>query len=98
MNRISYEEREKVYHKALHTYGEYVQMTVALEEMSECQKEICKFMRGFGNAGNLAEEIADATIMLEQMGYIFNLKEAVYEKMDQKIQRLNDRLQRSVNR
>ena len=92
MNKISYEERLKTYTNALVTYGEQAQMVVALEELSECQKDICKFLRGFGNAGDLAEEIADATIMLEQMRYIFGLNELVCEKMDQKIMRLDARL------
>lgn len=92
MNKIPYEDRVKVYTNALVTYGERSQMIVAVEELSECQKEICKFLRGFGNAGNLAEEIADATIMLEQMRYIFGLNELVCEKMDQKIMRLEARL------
>lgn len=94
MNQISYEERVKVYNKALGTYGERAQMVVAVEELSECQKEICKFLRGIGNAGNLAEEIADATIMLEQIRIISGLNEMVCEKMDQKIRRLDDRLAR----
>lgn len=92
MNKITYEERVLVYDKALHQYGEAIQMAVALEELSECQKEICKFLRGYGNAGNLAEEIADATIMLEQMRYIFGLNDLVCEKMDEKIKRLDGRL------
>ena len=92
MNKISYEERLKVYTNALVTYGETAQMVVAVEELSECQKEICKFLRGFGNAGNLAEEIADATIMLEQMRYIFGLNELVCQRMDEKITRLDNRL------
>lgn len=92
MNKVTYDERLVVYGKALLHYGEVIQMAVALEELSECQKEICKFLRGFGNAGNLAEEIADATIMLEQMRYIFGLDELVCEKMDEKVKRLDDRL------
>lgn len=93
-NQIGYEERAKVYTNAFVTYGERAQMVVALEELSECQKEICKFMRGIGNAGNLAEEIADATIMLEQMRMIFGVNDLVCQKMDQKIQRLDERLKR----
>jgi hypothetical protein len=69
----------------------------ALEELSECQKEICKYLRGFGNAGNLAEEIADATICLEQLRYFLGLNELVCEKMDQKIRRLDSRLRRDAN-
>ena len=92
MNQIPYEEREKVYTRAVKAFGEEKQMVVALEELSECQKEICKFLRGFGNAGNLAEEIADATIMLEQMRYFLDLNDLVCRKMDEKVKRLDDRL------
>lgn len=92
MNKIPYEERLKVYTNALVANGERMQMVVALEELSECQKEICKFLRGKGDAGHLAEEIADATIVLEQMRYIFGLNSLVCEKMDEKINRLDRRL------
>lgn len=92
MNKIPYEERVRVYTNAFVTNGERTQMVVALEELSECQKEICKFLRGEGDAGHLAEEIADATIVLEQMRYIFVLNSLVCEKMDEKIIRLDHRL------
>lgn len=92
MNKIGYDERVRVYTHALVANGEKMQMAVALEELSECQKEICKFLRGKGDAGHLAEEIADATICLEQMRYIFGLNSLVCEKMDEKIIRLDRRL------
>ncbi len=94
MNKIPYEERLKTYTNALIAYGEQTQMVVALEELSECQKEICKYLRGYGNASNLAEEIADATIMLEQLRYFLGLNDMVCEKMDQKIMRLDERLKK----
>lgn len=96
MNKISYEERVVVYTNALISFGQKAQMVVALEELSECQKEICKFLRGLGNTGNLAEEIADATIMLEQMRLIFGLNELVCEKMDEKVKRLDERLKEAA--
>ena len=92
MNKIPYEERVKTYTNALIAYGEEAQMVVALEELSECQKEICKVLRGDGNMDHLAEEIADATIMLEQLRYFLGLNETVCEKMDHKIRRLDARL------
>ena len=88
----THEERLKVYAEALATFGTDTQLVVALEELSECQKEICKVLRGDGNMDHLAEEIADATIMLEQLRYFLGLNETVCEKMDQKIQRLDARL------
>ena len=92
MNEIPYEQRAAVYEKALLHYGEEKQLVVALEELSECQKEICKFMRGFGNAAHLAEEIADATIMLEQVRLIFGLNEMVCQEMDRKVLRLEGKI------
>lgn len=41
MNKIPYETRVQTYTNALIRYGERNQLTVALEELSECQKEIC---------------------------------------------------------
>ena len=65
------EERLKVYADALETFGPEVQLAVALEEMSELQKELCKALRGFVHPAHMAEELADAAIMLEQIRYIF---------------------------
>lgn len=96
MNKIPYEQRVQTYTKALAHYGEENQLTVALEELSECQKEICKFLRGYGNAGHLAEEVADALIMLEQVIHIFGLDEMVGQEMDRKINRLENRLRGCV--
>ena len=92
MNQISYDERKKVYTKALIAYGDRTQMIVAVEELSECQKEICKILRGGENFPHLAEEIADATIMLEQVRMMFNINDQVCSYMDEKIKRLNERM------
>jgi hypothetical protein len=82
----------KVYVNAFIAYGEDNQLIVALEELSECQKEICKYLRGKGNKANLAEEIADATIMLEQVRMIFGINEDVCLAMDEKVRRLDENL------
>ena len=95
MNKIPYEQRAQVYTNALNCFGETVQMVMALEELSEVQKEICKKMRGYANDEHLAEEIADATIMLEQMRLFFGLNDLVCEKMDQKITKLDDLLKKN---
>ena len=92
MNKIPYEARKEIYQKALSKFGLLSQMVVALEELSECQKEICKYLRGTADFDHLAEEIADATIMLEQLRLALDLNNAVSQKMDEKIQRLEERL------
>ena len=93
MNKITYEERAKVYTDALSTFGANMQLIVALEELSELQKEICKALRGQRNTMHLAEEVADATIMLEQVRQIFNINESVCNIMDSKIERLACRVE-----
>ncbi len=88
MNKIDYEARRGIYAAAIEKNGVQLQAIVALEELSEAQKEICKFLRGNGDAEHLAEEIADATIMLEQMRIVFGINESVCDWMDAKVQRL----------
>ena len=92
MNEITYEQRVQTYTNALITFGKTKQCIVAIEELSECAKEICKVLRGDGNMDHFAEEIADATICLEQMRLMFNLNEPVCRKMDEKILRLDGKL------
>jgi NTP pyrophosphatase (non-canonical NTP hydrolase) len=93
VNRIGYEERKQVYSKALCTYGMENQLIIAIEEMDELTKEICKLFRGQQNTEAIAEEVADVTIMMEQIRYIFNINDEVSAMMDMKIERLQERIQ-----
>jgi hypothetical protein len=92
MNKIDYAERVAVYERTIARNGVLLQAIVALEELSECQKEICKFLREQGNIEHIAEEVADATIMLEQLRIIFDINAKVCMYMDEKVQRLADNL------
>lgn len=93
MNKIGYVERCAVYSDALDVFGGDTQLTVAVEELSECQKEICKILRGDGDLEHLAEEVADATIMLEQVRIMFDINDATCRHMDAKIERLKKRIE-----
>lgn len=93
---IPYEERLRTYTNALVSYGEEKQCIVAIEELSECAKELCKALRGNGDLEHLAEEIADVNICMEQMIYFFGLQEDVERWMDSKIKRLDKNLKRSA--
>lgn len=84
--------REKVYEDALIRWGSHNQLVVAIEEMSELQKEICKYFRNEGCKHDLVEEVADASIMLEQIIFIFGIEDDVNKVVDEKIQRLKNRL------
>lgn len=90
------EMRLAVYEKLLARYGSLLQSIVALEELSECQKEICKFLRGKGDIEHLAEEVADATIMLEQIRHIYNLDTKVDRYIAEKVKRMVDRLEETT--
>lgn len=51
-------------------------------------------MRGKGNMEHLAEELADATIMIEQVRLFFGLNEKVCAAMDEKVRRLDENLRK----
>lgn len=92
MNKINYEDRKTVYQAALRKWGVDLQTMMAVEEMSELTKEICKIKRGKIDLDALADEIADVTIMLEQLREIYGLNDAVCDHMDAKILRLQSRV------
>ena len=98
MNKINFEQRAEVYAEARNTFGTGVQLIVALEELSEAQKEICKALRGECDMAHLAEEVADATIVLEQVRQFFNINEQVCANMDAKIARLENNIQKTKQR
>lgn len=93
MNKIDFAERENVYIRAIDNYGITAQLVVAVEELSELQKEICKFLRGNDPTAAIAEEMADVTIMLEQLKIIFANSECVSNFMDTKVKRLKERVE-----
>lgn len=86
------ELNRKIYIKAIERYGLRAQIDMVFEEMSELQKELCKFKRGKDTIDNIAEEIADVKIMLEQMELAFDIKDKVQFQKDLKSKRLENRL------
>lgn len=85
-------DRKAIYWAAFDKWGLLLQLVVALEELSECQKEICKLMRGNENMGHLAEEIADTRICLEQLCLFYGLGDEVARQKEAKLQRLKERV------
>lgn len=92
MNKVTYEERKAIYEDALEKWGTRAQTMMAVEEMSELTKEICKLYRGKRDMDALAEEIADVTIMLEQLRLIYDINDLVCAHMDAKVLRLQNRV------
>lgn len=101
-------EELKVLQEAIDHYGEESQLDMAIEEMSELTKAICKYKRAVKERerdichstakdvifakGDIVEEIADVYVMLEQMMMIFNCKERVSAIASEKIRRLKARI------
>lgn len=78
--------------EALETFGADSQVMIAIEEMSELTKELCKNGRGQENTTHIAEEIADVEIMLRQMMILFDCKEDVDKFCRYKLERLAGRI------
>lgn len=78
--------------KAIETFGKDNQCKIAIEEMSELTKELCKNFRGRPNIESIAEEIADVKIMLMQLELIFDCTDEVLKWQDYKLCRLEDRI------
>jgi NTP pyrophosphatase (non-canonical NTP hydrolase) len=81
--------------KAVDTWGQALQLIMVLEETSELQKEVCKIIRGDWSSermDSLASEIADVSLMLEQLIFMTGTASKVKLEEDIKLERLNKRL------
>ena len=79
--------------RRLKAKDDWLKVTIAMEEMSELQKELSKYLRGEGDRIGILEEIADVYIMLGSLVDIFerdkdiditrdDIKKAAYIKLD----------------
>ena len=85
-------EGDEICRAALEAFGAEVQMVMAIEEMSELTKELCKNGRGQENTTHIAEEIADVEIMLRQMVMLFDCAGQVETFRRYKLERLAERI------
>ncbi len=86
----------KTFFAALSRYGAQAQIMMVFEEMAELQDVLCKFLRGRVDGdtlANIAEEIADVGIMLDQMAIEFKVEDAVAEQRAYKVRRLRERIE-----
>lgn len=88
-------ENLTIYKRAILKFGQQSQVNVAIEEMSELTKELCKLNRGRNNGDHILEEIADVYIMMHQMTLIFDdpEKKNVIRIIDEKTKRLEKLLE-----
>ena len=91
------EERRSLLERAITTYGAPAQMDMAVEEMAELTKALCKIKRAQAGCevtaaiGNVIEEMADVQIMLDQLRIIFGRSTAEIEedKLRRMLRRIN---------
>ena len=100
-------ETGKIYQAAIEVFGGDLQVAVAIEEMAELTKELCKAQRvtfaGRGGLGDglidnhdeIAEEIADVQIVLDEMIWTFGVAVEVQEARKRKLARLEMRIEKA---
>lgn len=87
-------KRGNVRAEAIVKYGQRHQIIVAIEELSELQQALTKCLRSdtAQDEWNVAEEIGDVEIALEQLKMMFRNETKVEESKRWKIERLEARL------
>lgn len=85
-------ETEMIYRKALDTYGYFKQRLMVFEECGELINAMAKADRGRANVVDIITELADVSIMVEQMAVFFGY-DAFEKEKERKIERLKDRLE-----
>lgn len=80
---------QEIINLTINVFGEQLQEIIAIEECAELIQAITHKHRGRDH--NIAEEIADVEICLEELKIINNCREEVEEIHKQKIERLYQR-------
>lgn len=83
----------EIYRKALSTYGIDKQKWMLVEECGELLNAIAKHIRGRGSIEELNTELADVSIMVEQIALFYSWENFLKERA-RKIERLKNRLDR----
>ena len=83
----------------INTYGTKNQEDIAVEELSELQKAILKHRRKRSKKRRkkVIDEIADVSVMLEQLKIIYSCHKEVEERMDYKVDRQVKRIKKKYN-
>lgn len=95
------EEQKKELEKFIAFYGKDSRIDIAIEEMSELTKALCKERRYRANLNaynavyeNMTDEMADVYIMLEQLMMVFGNENEVLNHVSQKIERQKKRMEK----
>lgn len=87
-------ERISLFKKALEKWGVLAQQKMLMEEVGELFSAIGKFDRMRAEEKDVITELADVSIMVEQMAVLFGY-EAFEEEKEFKLNRLKEKLEKS---
>lgn len=87
-------ENTTIFQKAITAYGKDNQIEQTIEECAELIVALRHYQRGKDTINHVCEEIADVSIMLEQMAVIFPINTIEFQRVE-KLKRLNNNLNKS---
>lgn len=88
---MSNEEKKKIYNRALNQWGLVNQVFMVVEECGELLNVLAKAKRGRVTQEEIITELADVSIMVEQMAFFYGEKDFIAEK-ERKLERLKKKL------
>lgn len=87
------QDKIQLYAKAIDTFGVDPQKMMLIEECGELLNALAKRVRGRVSDDDVITELADVSIMCEQMAVLFGYSEFESEK-ERKLERLKERLKK----
>ena len=92
-NKITWEHRKAVYALAAAKYGVNHQQDKVLEELGEFLDAYIKYRYKRTTREHFSEELADLTVVLEQLRLLYGCNDEVCAAMDAKVERLQRNLE-----
>lgn len=90
--KIDYE----ILNDAVALFGEKSQIIMAIEELAELQKALCKIFR-YDDINSIIDEMADAYIMLAQLEIIFCNRSVPQKRLEGQIKLKLNRLKKLID-
>lgn len=87
-------EEKIILENAIKIYGGRAQIMMCIEECAELTNALAKLSRNRVTAMQIITELADVSIMVDQLAMMFGA-EKVYAERQRKIQRLKERLEKA---
>lgn len=87
-------EKNQLFEQVLTKWGIINQVFMVMEECGELLNVLAKAKRGRASKEEIITELADVSIMVEQMASFYGEKDFLIEK-ERKLQRLKERLNKS---